>query len=81
YMPRMVHYKRMAVVGVACAVVASIALSLLAKSLVFWQVQALMLVVGVGVGAIFPTLTVSVQNAVDPRDLGIGTATLGFLRS
>jgi EmrB/QacA subfamily drug resistance transporter len=81
YMPRIVHYKRMAVVGVICAVLASIALSLLAERLVFWQVQALMLVVGVGVGAIFPTLTVSVQNAVDPRDLGIGTATLGFLRS
>jgi EmrB/QacA subfamily drug resistance transporter len=81
YMPRIVHYKRMAVVGVICAVLASIALSVLAERLVFWQVQALMLVVGVGVGAIFPTLTVSVQNAVDPRDLGIGTATLGFLRS
>ena len=81
YMPRIVHYKRMAVVGVICAVLASVALSLLAKSLVFWEVQALMLIVGVGVGAIFPTLTVSVQNAVDPRDLGIGTATLGFLRS
>ncbi|HXW20038.1 MAG TPA: MFS transporter, partial [Roseiarcus sp.] len=46
-----------------------------------WQVEALMLAVGVGVGALFPTLTVSVQNAVDQRDLGIGTATLALLRS
>jgi MFS family permease len=81
YMPRIVHYKRMAVAGLACAVLASAALSLLAQHLAFWQVEALMLAVGVGVGAVFPTLTVSVQNAVDPRDLGIGTATLGFLRS
>ena len=81
YMPRIVHYKRMAVAGLACAVLASAALSLLAQRLAFWQVEALMLAVGVGVGAVFPTLTVSVQNAVDPRDLGIGTATLGFLRS
>jgi EmrB/QacA subfamily drug resistance transporter len=81
YMPRVVHYKRMAVVGLGCAVVASAALSYFAATLVFWQVQALMLAVGVGVGAVFPTLTVSVQNAVDPRDLGIGTATLAFLRS
>jgi EmrB/QacA subfamily drug resistance transporter len=78
YMPRVVHYKRMAVVGLGCAVVASAALSYFAATLVFWQVQALMLAVGVGVGAVFPTLTVSVQNAVDPRDLGIGTATLAF---
>ncbi|HLW89819.1 MAG TPA: MDR family MFS transporter [Roseiarcus sp.] len=81
YMPRIVHYKRMAIVGLSLAVAGSAALSLLAPHLVFWQVEALMLAVGVGVGAVFPTLTVSVQNAVDPRDLGIGTATLGFLRS
>jgi EmrB/QacA subfamily drug resistance transporter len=81
YMARVVHYKRMALVGLICAILASAALSLLARRLAFWQIEALMLAVGVGVGAIFPTLTVSVQNAVDPRDLGIGTATLGFLRS
>jgi EmrB/QacA subfamily drug resistance transporter len=81
YMARVVHYKRMALIGLICAILASAALSLLARRLVFWQIEALMLAVGVGVGAIFPTLTVSVQNAVDPRDLGIGTATLGFLRS
>ncbi len=81
YMPRVVHYKRMAVGGLAFAILASAALSLLAPRLAFWQVEALMLAVGVGIGAIFPTLTVSVQNAVDPRDLGIGTATLAFLRS
>jgi MFS family permease len=81
YMARVVHYKRMALVGLICAILASAALSLLARRLAFWQIEALMLAVGVGVGAIFPPLTVSVQNAVDPRDLGIGTATLGFLRS
>ena len=80
-MPRVVHYKRMAMTGLACAIIASAALSLLAEHLAFWQVEALMLALGVGVGAVFPTLTVSVQNAIDPRDLGIGTATLAFLRS
>ena len=81
FMPHVVHYKRMAVVGLICAIIASAALSFFAERLNFWQVESLMLAVGVGVGAIFPTLTVSVQNAVDPRDLGIGTATLAFLRS
>ena len=33
------------------------------------------------VGPLFPTTTVAVQNAVDPRDLGIATATLAFLRT
>jgi EmrB/QacA subfamily drug resistance transporter len=81
YMSRVVHYKRMAIAGLAFAIITSAALSLLAPHMILWQVEALMLAVGVGVGALFPTLTVSVQNAVDPRDLGIGTATLGFLRS
>jgi EmrB/QacA subfamily drug resistance transporter len=81
YMPRVVHYKRMATVGLLCAIAASAALSVLATRLTLWQVEALMLMVGVGVGALFPTLTVSVQNAVDQRDLGIGTATLALLRS
>jgi EmrB/QacA subfamily drug resistance transporter len=81
FMPRVIHYKRMAVVGLICAILASGALSFFAERLSFWQVESLMLAVGVGVGAIFPTLTVSVQNAVDQRDLGIGTATLAFLRS
>ena len=30
---------------------------------------------------LFPTATVSVQNAVDQRDLGVATATLAFLRT
>ncbi|HXW20656.1 MAG TPA: MDR family MFS transporter, partial [Roseiarcus sp.] len=81
YMPRVVHYKRMATVGLLCAIAASAALALLAPRMTLWQVEALMLAVGVGVGALFPTLTVSVQNAVDQRDLGIGTATLALLRS
>jgi len=81
YMPRLVHYKRMATFGLLCAIVASAALAVLAPKMTLWQVEALMLVVGVGVGALFPTLTVSVQNALDPRDLGIGTATLALLRS
>jgi Na+/melibiose symporter-like transporter len=37
--------------------------------------------VGFGLGNLFPVAMVSVQNAADPRDLGVSTATYGFLRS
>jgi MFS family permease len=35
---------------------------------------------GAGIGTLFPIATVSVQNAVEPANLGIATATLTFLR-
>ncbi len=41
----------------------------------------LLLVLGVGLGFIMPVLTVAVQNAVERRDLGAATASLGFFRS
>lgn len=36
---------------------------------------------GVGLGLVMPVMTVAVQNAVDKRDLGAATATIGFFRS
>ncbi len=81
FMPRVVHYKRIAVVGLYFAIGALALLSFFAPILNFWQAEALVLVLGVGAGTLFPTATVSVQNAVDLRDLGIATATLAFLRT
>lgn len=80
-MPRFVHYKRTATTGLCCAIGALAALSFLAPFLGFWQAETLVFLLGIGVGPLFPTATVSVQNAVDPRDLGIATATLAFLRT
>jgi EmrB/QacA subfamily drug resistance transporter len=80
-MPRLVHYKRIAVVGMCFAIVALAMLAYFAPVLEFWQAEALVLALGVGVGPLFPTATVSVQNAVDRRDLGVATATLAFLRT
>jgi len=80
-MPRLVHYKRVAIVGMCFAMAALALLSLLAPVLNFWQAEALVLALGLGAGPLFPTATVAVQNAVDRRDLGVATATLAFLRS
>jgi EmrB/QacA subfamily drug resistance transporter len=80
-MPRMAHYKRTAIVGLCFAIAALALLSFFAPGLGFWEAEALVLVLGVGTGTLFPTATVSVQNAVDHRDLGVATATLAFLRT
>ncbi|MGO9757833.1 MAG: MDR family MFS transporter [Roseiarcus sp.] len=80
-MPRLVHYKRIATVGLCFGVAALAMLSFFAPSLNLWTAEALVLALGLGVGPLFPTATVSVQNAVDQRDLGVATATLAFLRT
>ena len=80
-MSRVEHYKRMPIIGLFVAYVVLVALAALAPQLQFWQAEALILIVGIGIGPSFPTATVAVQNAVDPRDLGIATATLAFLRT
>lgn len=36
---------------------------------------------GLGMGAGMPNLTTAIQNAVERRDLGVATATMGFVRS
>jgi MFS family permease len=77
----LVHYKRVGVAGLCLGIGALALLSLFASSLNLWTAEALVLALGLGVGPVFPTVTVSVQNAVDQRDLGIATATLAFLRS
>ena len=43
--------------------------------------QALYQTVGFGVGAVFPVTTVSMQNAVSGRHMGIATGALNFFRS
>lgn len=80
-LPRMRHYKRMGYAGLVVAFLSLAALSVFAERLDFLWCQILTLALGIGVGPIFPTLTVSVQNAVDPRDMGIATATLALMRT
>ena len=80
-MPKLKRYKTMGYVGLPLAVAALLALSALAPTLDFWSAEAIILIYGLGLGALFPTLTVAVQNAADPRDMGAATATLAFVRS
>jgi EmrB/QacA subfamily drug resistance transporter len=80
-MARVMHYKRMAVGGALLSIVALALLTVFAGEIGFWGIEALLLLLGIGMGPIFPVTTVSVQNAVDPRDLGVATATLAFFRS
>ncbi|TJW42611.1 MAG: MFS transporter [Mesorhizobium sp.] len=79
--PRFFHYKRIAMVGTAFAILCLGVLSLVAGHASLLLVEVLTTCVGLGTGTTFPVATVSVQNAVDRAHLGVATGVLTFLRS
>ncbi|HET8581306.1 MAG TPA: MDR family MFS transporter [Candidatus Paceibacterota bacterium] len=46
-----------------------------------WLLSVWMIIIGAGIGMFMQVMTLSVQNAVDQRDLGTATATVTFFRS
>src|SRR3546814_8661739 len=36
---------------------------------------------GFGLGLVMPVMLVAIQNAVEPRDMGVGTASVSFFRT
>jgi len=77
---RLTHYMRVAVVGLVLAITALGILAFGAGSLSLGAFVALLGVLGVGVGPMYPTTTIVMQNAVKPHQLGIATGVLNFFR-
>jgi len=79
--PRFTHYKRIAVFGSLLTIASLAILGHLAHAASLALVEVLTTLAGIGTGAIFPVMTVSVQNAVTRANLGVATGVLTFLRS
>lgn len=79
-MARVARYKALPMAGLAAAMLAAFYAALRLETLALPTLIALLTVVTFGVGAMLPIATVSVQNAVDARDLGTATATMQFFR-
>jgi EmrB/QacA subfamily drug resistance transporter len=78
---RLRHYKWVALIGVTMAAIALFALAVWASALPYLVLEAVLMVIGVGVGTSFPLVIVCVQNAVDPAHLGVATGAATFLRA
>jgi len=67
----------------AAVVVGGIAVSALALTPTspFWILAASMFMIGLGMGAVLPTVNIASQNAVEIRDLGVTTALVTFFRT
>lgn len=82
-MAHLTHYKMLPLLGLGAGFFAALGAAALVssgggRSLLF--LNALLTVTTFGIGAMLPIATVSVQNAVDARDLGTATASMQFFR-
>jgi MFS family permease len=77
---RLEHYKRVPVVGLPLGIAMLAILALWPDRFSIMEVAALLAFGGLGMGTMYPTTTVLIQNAVLPHQLGTATGTLNFFR-
>jgi MFS family permease len=80
-MMHVVHYKRTAIVGLAVATLLTLFLAIRPTGLPLAVFEAILALIGIGLGTIFPITTTSIQNAVPPHQMGTATGILNFSRS
>jgi EmrB/QacA subfamily drug resistance transporter len=80
-MARATHYKRLPLIGLALGSAGMGWLAFRAGSIALLEFEIVLILVGIGSGQQFPVTTVAVQNAVDPRDIGVATGVLAFMRA
>jgi len=78
-MARAKHYKRVAIIGTACAAAAGFVLALTVLPL--WALLGLLSVFALGLGTAFPVSVVSLQNSVSRAQVGTVTGAMNFFRA
>jgi EmrB/QacA subfamily drug resistance transporter len=78
-MARAKHYKRVAIIGTACA--ALVACVLAFTVLPLWLLLVLLSVLALGLGTAFPVSVVSLQNSVARSQVGTITGAMNFFRA
>ncbi|MEI2764962.1 MAG: MDR family MFS transporter [Dermatophilaceae bacterium] len=74
------RYRRYPIIGAALLVAALYAFHFVTADTPLWQSMIVMVVFGVGLGFNFQPLTLAIQNAVSPRDIGVATSSATFTR-
>jgi EmrB/QacA subfamily drug resistance transporter len=81
FMAHSERYKRPATYGLIFSILSLALLAALKTTPGIWVVEILMAGLSIGLGTIFPITTVSIQNAVQPYQMGTSTGVMGFFRS
>jgi len=80
-MTHVTHYKRMSLVGLLISIVALVPLAIWPGSMPTALVLLLLLIIGCGLGTVFPVSTVCMQNAVARAQMGVATGSANFFRA
>jgi EmrB/QacA subfamily drug resistance transporter len=80
-MMHVTHYKRIALIGLSCSILALAPLAIWPGDMPLPIVLLLMVVIGSGLGTVFPVSTVALQNAVKRSQMGIATGAANFFRA
>ena len=75
------RYKIFPIIGTALAAIGVFLLSTIDPQTPRVFLSLYMVVLGLGLGCVMQVLVIAVQNAVEQRDLGVGTSSATFLRS
>lgn len=75
------RYKEFASIGAFIQLVGAVLMVQLGTDSAWWQVAMFTAVVGFGYGMSFQIFVLAVQNALQRRDLGVGTSALQFFRN
>jgi EmrB/QacA subfamily drug resistance transporter len=73
-------YKMFLIIGTGLLTSAYVYMSQMTADWTYWQLAGGMLLMGLGLGQLFQTLTVAAQNAVAARNIGVATASTTFFR-
>lgn len=80
FISRTGRYKIWPVIGLTLMIVGIGTLSRIGVDTPYWRTALAMLIVGWGLGANMQPLTLAVQNALPPKDMGVATASATFFR-
>ena len=80
-MTHVVHYKRVSLIGLMISILSLAPLAIWPDSMPTIIVLLLLLVIGAGLGTVFPISTVCMQNAVSRAQMGIATGAANFFRA
>jgi EmrB/QacA subfamily drug resistance transporter len=74
------QYRQFPIIGCGLLVVSLFGFHYVGADTPLWQTMVLMLFFGLGLGGNMQPLTLAVQNAVPPRDIGVATSSATFTR-
>jgi len=74
------HYRIFPLIGTMLMTVGMFAFSFVRYDTPLWLVMALMGVFGLGLGNLMQPITLAIQNAMPPKDMGVSTSSATFFR-